>query len=64
MSRKTVFWIAFFALTLFEIGQMAYSHEKRVTEINDSAQIECQHDNSKASGLNNSVYGQPPIMLI
>tara|TARA_R110000868_G_scaffold107315_3_gene293645 strand:- start:72 stop:266 length:195 start_codon:yes stop_codon:yes gene_type:complete len=64
MSRKTVFWIAFFALTLVEIGQLAYSHEKHITEANDSSQIECQQVNSEVSGLTNSVYGQPPIMLI
>lgn len=25
MSRKTLFWIAFFALSLFEFAQLAYS---------------------------------------
>lgn len=65
MSRKTVFWIAFFALTLIEIGQLAYSHEKHTSTTANNAQIQCeQQGNTGLSELNNSVYGQAPIMLI
>ncbi|WP_340680139.1 hypothetical protein [Paraglaciecola sp.] len=31
MSKKKLFWIAFFGLTLLEVGQMAYSHDKDIT---------------------------------
>ena len=39
MSRKTLFWIAFFALTLVEIGQLAYSNEQHVTVITNDSQV-------------------------
>ncbi|KXI27689.1 hypothetical protein [Paraglaciecola hydrolytica] len=71
MSKKKLFWIAFFGLTLVEIGQMAYSHDKPVTVVatamanNHILTEQCTMQvTSELKAQHNSVFGQPPIMLI
>jgi hypothetical protein len=67
MSKKKLFWIAFFSLTLLEVGQMAYSHDKDITVMvsMQTPIVQCdRQDNSEQTKQHLSVFGRAPIMLI
>ena len=67
MSNKKLFWIAFFALTLVEAGQMAYSddHPQTIMSDNEISTALCyQPTDSRPLTEYTTVYGQPRLMLI